>query len=178
MSERTLIFHRATLPDDTVLLPVPDASLTVDAVARNADGAITGQHVRELDPWLITSFALGLGAGTGQTNYRHLELTVTRNPGGDLPATETVELARNGELALTGVQVNQDGHRTQPYLYRIPVRGLESIELGEYVLRPPKAAPHTVLGSIVGKHPVYDSAGLLGYIPVYDEIKIPETAAV
>lgn len=175
MSERTLIFHRTSLPDDTVLLQPADpisghGHMTVTAVQRNDDGAIIGSYIREFDPWPITGYQFGLGTETGQTNYRHLQLTVWC---GQLQ--ETIELARGGEITVAAVSVNEDGHRTQPLQYRVPFDGLEAITIGQYKLKP-AGRNHAVLGLIVGKTQVYDSNGEpLGWTPVYDTIAVPET---
>lgn len=176
MSERTLIFHRATLPDTVVLLPPEHpvsgggAVLTADVVSRNSAGSIIGKHQRSFDPWLVTAFTVGLGEPSGQTNYRHTELTLTRQPG-DLPETETLELAMRSQLTLTGVSVNEDGHRTQPYTYAIPAEGLQAIDIGSYDLKPPPGA--TRLGTLIGRQRSDDGTG---WVPVYNEIQIDGAA--
>lgn len=169
--ERTLILKRATLPEDTVLLPPrhgvsgADGLLTVLAQARNTDGAVTGQYVHELDPWLIASYEFGRGARSGQGNYRHKTLTVTYEDG----TGETVELARDGELTVRGIQVNEDGHRTQPFTFRTPTIDLEQIRAGVYELKTLPRAAH--VGRLIGKQPSADGTG---WVPVYDEIVVNE----
>lgn len=171
MAERTLIFSRATLPEDTVLLPPrhaisgADGLLTVTAQTRNGDGAVTGQHVRELDPWLISGYSFDRGPKSGQGNYRHKTLTVTYQDG----TQETVEFPRDGELTLRGVQVNEDGHRTQPFTYRCPTIDLEQIRLGVYELKPLPGASY--LGRLTGKQRSTDGTG---WIAVYDDITVDE----
>lgn len=169
--ERTLIFKRATLPEDTVLLPPrhgvsgADGLLTVVAQSRNTDGAVTGQYLHEFDPWLIAAYGFGRGPRSGQGNYRHKTLTVTYDGG----ETETVELARDGELTLRGVQVNEDGHRTQPFVYRCPVVGLDQIRTGVYELKRLPGASY--LGRLTGKQPSADGSG---WVAVYDDIVLDE----
>lgn len=165
--ERTLILKRATLPEDTVLLPPrhgvsgADGLLTVHVLQRNADGAVTGSYVHEFDPWLIAAYGFDRGPKSGQGNYRHKTLTVTYDGG----RTETVELVRDGELTLRGVQVNEDGHRTQPFVYRCPTASLELVRTGVYELKQlPRA---TFVGQLIGKQPAADGRG---WVPVYDNI--------
>lgn len=168
--ERTLIFHRATLPDDTVLLASPSL-LTVTAVSRNEDGAYIGSHIRELDPWSIDGYELGFGEPGGQTNTRFLEITLHQRAG-----SETIEVAPGGQLTVSGVQVNEDGHRTQPYTYTTAVEGLETVEVSQYTLRP-TGRSHVVLGRIVAKQEALDGNGdRVGWTPVYDHVQIPDTA--
>lgn len=169
--ERTLVFHRATLPDDTVLLPPrhpvsgADGLLTVTALTRNAEGSITGQHIASFDPWRIASYEFGRGQRSGQGNYRHKTLTVTY----DDDSTETVEIPREGEITLNGIQVNEDGHRTQPFTYRVATQTLERISLDVYEL---KALPRLAyVGNLVGRQPSADGSG---WIPVYDNIVVNE----
>lgn len=178
MAEQTLIFHRATLPDETVLLAPPDETsgyghMTITAVTRNHDGAYVGSHVRELDPYAISRYEVGFGEPSGQTNFRHVAVTVHTADG-----TETIEVARGGEIQIAAISVNEDGHRTQPYQHRVPAEGLDAIEISTYRLRP-TGRTHTTLGLVVGKQPVRDEYGqTVGWTPVYDRILVPETVVV
>lgn len=175
MSERTLIFHRATLPDDTVLLAPADpvsghGHMSVTVVSRNGDGAYIGSHIRELDPYTVDRYEVGFGESTGQKNTRLLEITVHQ-----AAATETIEVAPGGQITVAAVAVNEDGHRTQPYSYQTAVEGLDGIEVGAYTIRP-TGRSHVVLGRIVGKQAAVNADGAtVGWLPVYDHVQVPET---